>query len=154
MKKTKLIGIMLGSIGILTSTTAISLTLVSCGSNSKSNNYNPDKSTKIIDVVPNKEMYDILNNSYQEKIKRLNANSNEGEKVQGIFEVNKNIIFITQIEYRADGSIAKFVNQYIFNDTNDVICWINSNLEIGFKKTKSLAIAKSEIYSKLGYNGN
>lgn len=147
MKKSRILATLFTTIGVVGVAVTTATVLTSC---STSSDYNPDKSTKITYIVPDKKTYDKFNNHYKKVIEGFNKNNKPGWWTKGSFTVIGNKITITQIEKRGDDrEPLNHIYEYTFDKTDYVHVKITHGSNVQ-EYNWTLERAKKDIYDELG----
>ncbi|MDE6473286.1 MAG: hypothetical protein K2K73_02625 [Ureaplasma sp.] len=139
MKKTKLITSLVTGAGLIATAGISVIAITSC---SLENDFEPDTLTKIIEVFPNKEVFDKMKAVLQKRIDILNQTQGNKLKINASIKVDKNIFYLEQ----SDGTVT-IVEKYIFDNTDNVENILTINDYVDKKITITLQEAKERIYA-------
>ena len=143
MKKTKLITSLVISAGLITTAGISAIAITSC---SLENDYMPDASTKIMEVVPNKETFEKMKESLAKLLEEYNKDISNGIRLEGTIKIYRDTFYIIQKINSKVISTMKFV----FDKTNKVKLIIDDPNEPS-SSIITIEEAKLRIYNATGF---
>ncbi|MDE6473401.1 MAG: hypothetical protein K2K73_03225 [Ureaplasma sp.] len=148
MKKKKLITSLAISAGLITTATISAIAITSC---SVDNDYNPDTSTKIMEVIPNKEAFNKMKVAVEKMVEYMKKIEPDVGDFNASIKVDKNVFYFNQWN-----EINSIEMKFIFNNTNNVEKVVSYDGQIDKEQSKTITLeqAKQEIYSyfTIGFN--
>lgn len=148
MKKKKLITSLAISAGLITTATISAIAITSC---SADNDYNPDTSTKIMEVIPNKEAFNKMKVAVEKMVEYMKKIEPDVGDFNASIKVDKNVFYFNQWN-----EINSIEMKFIFNNTNNVEKVVSYDGQIDKEQSKTITLeqAKQEIYSyfTIGFN--